>query len=118
MSIMHSETGSPKVIIEKPELNGQERREFPRPKLLSPGEFRHFARSIPGVVRSFSSIQLHQASLGDLPALLRVEKKAWPEESRASEEMLQSRIQIFSEGVICAKTGNERIGFLCTEILA
>lgn len=99
-------------------LDVSERRRFPRAKLLSPMEFRHFARSIPRAVRSLNSIRLHQASLADLPSLLKTEEEAWPEESRASKEMLQSRIQVFSEGVVCARVEEKMVGFICTEIIA
>ncbi len=94
-----------------------ERRKGRRPGLLSLTDFIHFLRHLPKTVKSIHSIGIRQATLNDLPALQKVEEVAWPEEARASVEMIASRIKTFPEGVLCAIAGEEIVGFTCLEII-
>ena len=53
-------------------------------------------------------IRIRQARVDDIEAILSVEEKAWPENLRASREMYQSRLEIFSQGTLVAE-GKGRI---------
>ncbi|GEM_PF-1355123 len=105
-------------IAGQTKAHSPERRLASRPELLSRADFRHFARTVLRSARSVSRIGIRQASSKDLPELLKVEKVAWPEEARASKEMLASRIEIFPEGVLCATVNGTIVGFSCWELIA
>lgn len=63
-----------------------------------------------------ASIKIRQATFEDIPQLLQVEKAAWYEGARLSEEQLQSELNIFPEGVFVAELrqdGPSKIVGLC-----
>jgi hypothetical protein len=62
-------------------------------------------------------LEIRQARLSDIKEILRVEKEAWPEGLRATREIINSRLNTFPEGFLCAVENGEIKGFVVTEIL-
>ncbi len=55
------------------------------------------------------SIRVRQARWEDLPGILEVEKKAWPENLRANRQVYESRLEIFPEGLLVAERKQDRL---------
>ena len=106
-----------RILVKQENEKFTERRRVYRPELLSLAEFKRMIRSLPKIAGDISAIRIRQATHGDIPELLQVESAAWPEEARASEEMLSSRVGLFPEGVLCAVVNFSIVGFICTEII-
>ena len=62
-------------------------------------------------------IEVRQAKVDDLEALLLVEEKAWPERLRASREMYESRLHTFPEGTLVAEVEGKIEGVVVVQIL-
>ena len=95
-----------------------DRRQTRRPNLLTIEEILHFARHIPRVAHSIGHMGVRQSTVNDLQYLLRIEEAAWYEDGRASADMLQSRIETFPEGALCATMDGELVGFACWQIIS
>ena len=61
-------------------------------------------------------IRIRQARVGDIEAILLVEKKAWPENLRASREMYESRLGTFPQGTLVAE-GEGKIEGSCRKVI-
>ena len=68
-------------------------------------------------MRRVAEVTVRPASLADIEDMLEVESAAWPEESRASREMLESRISVFPEGQLCAFSNGHMVGHAATQII-
>ncbi|MBI4948383.1 GNAT family N-acetyltransferase, partial [Candidatus Berkelbacteria bacterium] len=55
-------------------------------------------------------MKFRQARLGDIPKLVELEDRAWPEGGSASSEQFESRIKTFPTGVIIAEENNNIVG--------
>jgi len=62
-------------------------------------------------------IRIRQARIDDIEAILLVEKKAWPENLRASREMYESRLEIFPQGILVAETEGKIGGVVVSQIM-
>ena len=62
-------------------------------------------------------IIIRQARVDDIEAILLVEKKAWPENLRASREMYQSRLGTFPQGNLVAETEGKIEGVVVSQIM-
>lgn len=62
-------------------------------------------------------IRIRQARVGDIDAILSVEKKAWPENLRASREMYQSRLGTFPQGTLVAEIEGKIEGVVVSQIM-
>ena len=62
-------------------------------------------------------IRIRQARVGDIEAILLVEKKAWPENLRASREMYESRLGTFPQGTLVAEGEGKIEGVVVVEIV-
>jgi len=62
-------------------------------------------------------IKIRQARVGDIEAILSVEKKAWPENLRASREMYQSRLGTFPQGTLVAEMEDRIEGVVIFQIM-
>ena len=62
-------------------------------------------------------IRIRQARVGDIEAILLVEKKAWPENLRASREMYESRLGTFPQGILVAETEGKIEGVVVSQIM-
>ena len=62
-------------------------------------------------------IRIRQARVDDIEAILLVEKKAWPENLRASREMYQSRLRTFPQGTLVAETEGKIEGVVVSQIM-
>lgn len=62
-------------------------------------------------------IRIRQARVGDIEAILLVEKEAWPENLRASREMYQSRLRTFPQGTLVAETEGKIEGVVVSQIM-
>jgi len=60
-------------------------------------------------------IKIRQAKIEDIPQILNVEKGAWNEDKAASQEMFESRIKTFPEGVLVAESDGKIVGVVVTE---
>lgn len=61
-------------------------------------------------------VKIREAQKKDIPQILTVEKDAWGEKNAASEEMFNSRIETFPEGVLVAElTNGEIVGVVVAE---
>ncbi len=56
-------------------------------------------------------IQIKQAKLSDLEAIVKVENSAFPPHRQASTESLKGRLELFPEGCLVALKNGEIIGF-------
>lgn len=54
--------------------------------------------------------RIRQASLKDVPEIIRVENETWPPGEAATEEMFRSRIQVFPQGVFVAEFREQLVG--------
>ncbi len=113
-----SNVSTTQILKDQKDFTLPNRRLRSRSGILSLAEFKRLVRSLPRTAMEINSIGIQQACPKNLPTLLKIEEAAWPEESRASEEMLKSRIQIFPEGVLCASFRGAMVGFACLQILA
>jgi len=62
-------------------------------------------------------IRIRQARVDDIEAILSVEKKAWPENLRASREMYESRLGTFPQGTLVAEGEGEIKGIVVVQIV-
>ena len=62
-------------------------------------------------------IRIRQARVDDIEAILLVEKKAWPENLRASREMYESRLGTFPQGTLVAEGEGKIEGVVVVEIV-
>ncbi len=62
-------------------------------------------------------IRVRQARIDDIEAMLLVERKAWPENLRASREMYQSRLATFPQGTLVARGESEIEGVVVFQIM-
>ncbi len=62
-------------------------------------------------------IRIRQARVGDIDAILLVEKKAWPENLRASREMYESRLGTFPQGTLVAGMQGKIEGVIVVQIV-
>ncbi len=62
-------------------------------------------------------IRIKQAKADDIEAILLVEKKAWPENLRASREMCESRLETFPQGTLIAEGEGKIEGVVVVEIV-
>jgi hypothetical protein len=62
-------------------------------------------------------LKIRPARFKDMKKVLRIEREAWPEGLRATEEIFRSRLKTFPEGFLCAVMDEEIQGFVVTEIL-
>ena len=62
-------------------------------------------------------IRIRQARVDDIEAILLVEKKAWPENLRASPEMYESRLGTFPQGILVAETEGRIEGVVVFQIM-
>ena len=62
-------------------------------------------------------IRVRQARVDDIEAILLVEKKAWPENLRASPEMCESRLGTFQQGILVAETEGKIEGVVVFQIM-
>jgi len=62
-------------------------------------------------------IRIRQARVDDIEAILLVEKKAWPENLRASPEIYQSRLRTFPQGTLVAEREGKIEGVVVVEII-
>ena len=62
-------------------------------------------------------IRVRQARIDDIEAMLLVERKAWPENLRASREMYQSRLATFPQGTLVAEVDGKIEGIVVVEIV-
>ena len=58
-------------------------------------------------------VQIQELRLRDLDELERVEIAAWGKDMCATRAMLQSRLEIYPEGMIGARQGNDLLGYVC-----
>ena len=63
------------------------------------------------------SIEIRNATFGDLNKITELENKIWPEGTRAPREKFVSRLQIFPRGFFVAFKNNEMIGVSTSEII-
>ncbi len=62
-------------------------------------------------------IKIRQARVDDIEAILLVEKKAWPENLRASREMYESRLGIFPQGTLVAEGEGGIEGVVVSQVI-
>jgi len=62
-------------------------------------------------------IRIRQARVDDIEAILSVEKKAWPENLRASREMYESRLGTFPQGTLVAEGEGKIEGVVVVQIV-
>jgi len=62
-------------------------------------------------------IRIRQARVDDIEAILLVEKKAWPENLRASREMYESRLETFPQGTLVAEGEGKIEGVVVSQIM-
>lgn len=62
-------------------------------------------------------VSVRRAREEDVEEIMGIECKVWPEEMRATREMLLSRIRTFPEGFLCVIKNGKILGFVCSEII-
>ena len=62
-------------------------------------------------------MKIRQATIEDLPEIIRVEKEAWPEGIEASDDMFRSRIEVYPEGVFVAVYDKKIIGVIAFQLI-
>ncbi|TFG34611.1 hypothetical protein EU527_02585 [Candidatus Thorarchaeota archaeon] len=55
-------------------------------------------------------VRIRQASVEDIPEIIRVEHETWPPGEAATEEMFRSRIEVFPQGVFVAEFNDGLVG--------
>lgn len=60
-------------------------------------------------------IRVREARWEDLPEILEVENKAWPEKLRANQQVYESRLKTFPEGVLVAEIEEKIEGVVVTQ---
>ena len=60
-------------------------------------------------------VRVREARWEDLPGIVEVEKKAWPEKLRANRQIYESRLKIFPEGVLVAEIEGKIEGVVVTQ---
>ena len=60
-------------------------------------------------------IKIREATIKDIPQILKIERGAWKEAGAASREMFESRIKTFPEGTLVAERDGEVLGVVSTE---
>ena len=85
------------------------------PSIISDSELMRKRESQQGGEKR--SLRIRPVRSKDMKEILRIEREAWPEGLRATEEMFRSRLKSFPEGFLCAVMDEEMQGFVVTEIL-
>ena len=63
-------------------------------------------------------MKIRAAKLSDIPAIIELEEKAWPEGGAATINQFKSRIDTFPEGVILAEHDSDIVGVVAGEIIS
>jgi|GEM_PF-860970 len=62
-------------------------------------------------------IYVRQVTEKDLDEIMEIERRVWPENMRATRDMLLSRLKTFPEGFLCVVKNGKIVGFVCSEII-
>lgn len=71
----------------------------------------------PAEVKRQAQLEIRSAKFEDIDEILQVEQEVWPEGLSATREMIQSRLETFPEGFLCAFVQGKMKGFMVTEFL-